>query len=241
MSNAEDFGVATAAVQGKHNGDACIPEFRIKAVLLEAETEQAGKPIYRNVEYVTIHIPGDLRSTVDRKVTQDHRDRWPVQYAKWKQGLEIATDGVPLEKWSLIGPAEVETFKFFKVRTVEQLAELSDTQVQNLGRGAVKLRKEAIAYLAQAKGNAGISKAVADNERLEIENARLKRELQDALARLAAVKSGGEDDDDQQSTMRSQVGEPGPARAKRGGRKPKAVEPPKSALDFEQSEDEIDE
>ena len=239
MSNAEDFGVTTAAVQGKHNGDACVPEFYIKAILLEHESEQTGKPIYRNFEYVKVHIPGDLRSGVDRKVTDDHRRRWPVQYTAWKQGLEIATDGLPLEKWSLIGPAEVETFKFYKVRTVEQLAGLDDSQVQNLGRGAVRLRKEAIAYLAQAKDNAGISQAVANNERLEIRVAQLEGQLKDALSRLSAAKATEFDDAD--PVIRDQVGEPAERPRARRGKKPAPVAATiKSALDFEQTEEEAD-
>lgn len=237
MSNAEDFAVATAAVQGKHNGDACIPEFRMKAVLLVHDSEMAGKQIYRNVEYVTIHIPGDMRSTVDRKVTDEHRRRWPIHYAAWKENREIATDGLPLERWSLIGPAEVETFKYNKVRTVEQLAALSDTQCQSLGLGAVRLRKEAIAYLDQAKGNAGISKAIASNERLEIENAQLKSQLADALARLSA-RSERRDDEAPSMQIRSALDdEPSRVPAKRG-RKPKVA---KSALEFEQTDDEAGE
>jgi len=187
--------------------DGCRPEFYFRSVHFDGLDAAAGKPVFKDVEYVRIVVPGDKTSQVDRKVRPEDLQRWPQQYAAWKANNELPMEGMPLEKWTLISPAEVDTFKYFKVRTVEDLAKLTDTQIQNLGTGAMRLRKEAIAWVQQAEGNAGISKVAVENERLNIELAGVKRQLQELLDR----EGGGAEPE----PPRGALDDPPPAGAKR--------------------------
>lgn len=193
MSN-DDFTTIAAAVAGKFTDDNCRPRFHLKSVEITSESEKAGRPVFRDIEYVEIHIPGDRKSTVDRKVRDEDKRRWPQHYAAWKANQELPSDGMPLEKWTLISPSEIDNFKYGHVRTVEQLAGLSDTQLQTFGPGSRKLRETAKAWLKQAGDNAGLSKMAAENDRLRDDLASTRNQLDSVLKRLAKLEAGDDDD-----------------------------------------------
>ncbi len=67
--------------------------------------------------------------------------------------------------------------KAIGIMTVEQCAGLSDVQVQRIGMGGHVIRENAKAYLDDSAATAIVSRALADKERLEAENAALKQQL----------------------------------------------------------------
>lgn len=162
-----DFSTAIAVATGKFTGDNCRPEFYLKSVHFENESEKEGRPVFRDVEYVRITIPGNRKSIVERKVREEDKRRWPREYLAWKQSGTMSSDGMPLEKWTLVSPAEVDTLKHFRIRTVEELSQLSDSQTQEVGMGTLRLRQLAQEWLAQSRGNAGVSQLAAKNQELE--------------------------------------------------------------------------
>jgi hypothetical protein len=169
-----------------------IPEFFVEPVHLVFASQQAGRPIYEDREFVRILIPGDRRSIVVEPVNEEHRARWPRHYEAFKAGREAPLEGTPLSEWpcSLMTPARVKELAFFNVRTIEALAELTDAALQNLGMGARELRERARTWLEVArKGAAPIERLMARVEELERETARLSRDLVEANAALAAVRA----------------------------------------------------
>jgi len=195
--SAEDFTTITDQTLGRFRGDNCYPVFHYKAVLMENASQEAGQPVYKDIEYVQIIVPGSRKSEVDRKVRDEDKKRWPQEYAAWKAKQELPANGMPLEKWTLIAasPAMIETLRFHNVRTVEHLAGMTDSQVQECGRGVLKLREQAVEFLAQAKGNAGISKMAAEKDALEARVVKLERDLGAALKALEAEKAAREEED----------------------------------------------
>lgn len=137
----------------QNNGpDRCVPRFHLKAIRLGGRSQQEGRDIYEDREFVEIITPGDTRSVVCREVNDEHRRRWPAQYNAFKAGREEAVVGTPLEMWPPIGsPAMVQTLKAMHVRTVEDLAGLSDAGINNIGMGGRVLREKAQLWLSEAK------------------------------------------------------------------------------------------
>ena len=169
-----------------------IVEFMTKAVKLEFRSKQEGRPVYEDQEFVTILIPGTRGTSAHEPVNDEHRARWPKEYAAFKEGKELPLEGTPLANWpnSSMTRSRVEELAFFNVRTVEQLAAVDDAAVQRLGMGAWEMRENARKFLDVAKnGTAPLERLVATNATLTSENVRLTRELTEANAEIRALQA----------------------------------------------------
>lgn len=126
--------------------------FFLDAVYNGAKSEELGRAVYDEVEKVRIIIPGDKNSEVVCQVEPRHRQEYAQQYAAFKAGQEVAPVGTPLETWPPMTPAMVANYKALNIHTVEQLAEVTDGNLQNLGLGARKFRDQAALWIEQASG-----------------------------------------------------------------------------------------
>lgn len=148
-------------------------EFFRKPCLQPGKSREEGRAIYEEVDYVRIHVPGDKSSVVERPVSYLDVQRFGDRYNKWKAGQAEAVVGTPLSALPGMTPAKVEEYKYFKLVTVEQLAEAND----GLGQKFMSFHQDkqrAKAFLEVALNNAPIEKM---NEELlkrdaEIENLR---------------------------------------------------------------------
>lgn len=167
-----------------------IPRFYLKSVELTFRSQQEGRPIYEDREFVEILIPGDRRSQVHEPVNGDHQQRWPEAYKAFKDGREAPLEGTPLTSWPPITRSRAEELTYFNIRTVEQLAAIDDAKLNNLGMGARELRGTAQKFLEAARSGTGpLERMVADNFRLKDEVARkdvIIAEQADELVRLRA-------------------------------------------------------
>jgi hypothetical protein len=164
-------------------GDDRTPvQFYIGAWHDQAASEEAGRPIFQSMEYTRIMTSKD--AIIDRPTRDTDKQRWPQAYAQWKAtGLsEPGSSGTPLEAWPLMTRAQCEEFKYFKIFTVEQLAELSDSTGQSI-MGFQKLKAQAKAYVEVAKGNAPLLQMQTE---LEASQSKIAA-LEDQLVKMAAV------------------------------------------------------
>ena len=139
------------------------------------ETQRQGRPIFKEVEYIDIKVPGDRGTGVCRPARLKDRQRFPRHYAAFKNRVEAPTVGTPLSEWARIPRSAVEQLSYANVKTVEQLATLADEyagQIQG-GYGYKKMAKE---FLAEVEGN----KASEELDDLREQNRLLKQRL-DAL------------------------------------------------------------
>lgn len=156
-------------------------EFYRKPVLQPGKSREAGRAVYEEVDYVRIHVPGDKASVIERPVSEHDAQRFADRYAKWKAGQAEAVTGTPLSALPGMTPSKVEEYKFFKLVTVEQLAEAND----NLGGKFMSFQQDkqrAKAFLEVAKNNAPIEKM---NEELAKRDAELE-ELRNMVTALQA-------------------------------------------------------
>lgn len=164
-------------------GDAALfVRFRLHPKKDDKATAEAGRPIYKNVEYISISAAGDKFNQVDRPATRSDKLRFRRQYKAWKDHQEDSADGTPLSKWPLIDAAQVEELKHFNIHTVEQLALMPDGNIPNVGNIS-HLKKHAVDYLALARGSAPTVQLRNELEKRDALMAAMQRQM-DEQARL---------------------------------------------------------
>src|SRR5437879_3568700 len=101
-------------------------EFYIDSKHMPFLSEEAGRPVHQDAEFVKIMIPGDKNTLIEREAIEQDRDKFPLEYARFKNGLkeEMQAVGTPLKAWPAMSRALVKDLAHFNVHTVEQLASM---------------------------------------------------------------------------------------------------------------------
>lgn len=156
------------------------------AVLNDTKTLEAGRPIHDDVEMVKIIIPGQ-RDSVVAYATPDYQQRFPKQWAQFKNNKEQIGSGTPLSELTWMTAAQVADLKAMNVHTVEQLAGISDAQAHSfMGFHALKQRAET--YLEAARGNAPLVKMQAALEDRDEQIAALQAQIDQIKAAQQVAK-----------------------------------------------------
>lgn len=197
----------------QHGSDAALHvTFYYESVYQDFESQQLGRPIYKDVEHVHIMLPGG-KTDVKRKV--DHYgnpglgippdpERFPRQWQAFKNKQEQAQSGMPLEEWPPITKNLIGDFKACRIHTVEQLAALHDGNAQSgMPLDWRKWRDKAVTWLENARENAPVLA-------LQSENAQLKADMEALRAQIATIGIGSQ---------------PVSSQPKRRGRPPKQHQP----------------
>lgn len=165
-------------------------------------SEKEGRPIFEDVDYITIYVPGDSTLTVVAEVREDHKQRFPLQWAHYqnKHSDDPRNIGTPISQWPLVTPAMAEELRAIKFYTVESIAAASDIQLQNIGMRAgmnpLVFRTRAQNYLKVAADESAIHRNDQELAKLREENASIKAEtdaklaaMQEQMAQLLAAVS----------------------------------------------------
>lgn len=151
--------------------------FYVEAVEIKAESEKQGRPVYRDVPFIKVVVPGDVNNIIERKATDADKEKFPKAWARFQAQEADAQEGTPLEQWPQMSRSLVKECKYYEIHTVEQLANLSDANVTKMGMGYVELRNKAKAYLVAAAGTAGETAQAAENQRLKDMIADLQKQM----------------------------------------------------------------
>lgn len=160
-----------------------IPQFFVDSVQDERATAEQGRPIFREVERVKILMPGNQYLAPVHNVTDEHRQRWAREYEAFRRGIDMAPEGTPLEQWNILSKAQVHELKGVHLRTVEDVARMTDAAIQQLPFGQ-RLREAAVAYLDDAAASALASRLSAENEQMAADMSLLKRQNEELKAQL---------------------------------------------------------
>lgn len=104
---------------------------------------------------------------------------WPQierHYDHWKRGQDMPTEGTPLEAWPGIAPGQISRLRDMHIRTVEDLATVTDAALDKIGMGARELQRRAMAFVNNIDGAATAArqaKLEAEIEMLRVQNAEL--------------------------------------------------------------------
>ena len=175
-------------------------KFHSQPVKNEFLTQKEGRPIFEDRDMITIYVPGDNTLTVVAEVRDDHKQRFPLQWAHYqnKHADDPKNIGTPIGEWPLVTPAMAEELRALKFYTVESIAMASDGQLQSIGMRAgmnpMTFRDRARNYLDVAQKEANLSGRDLEIKRLIEENASIKSntdakilEMQDQMAQLLAA------------------------------------------------------
>lgn len=188
-------------------------KFYKRAMKLEQESAEAGRPIFKDFDFVRIMIPGDNLTEIDTYAQESHKQRFPKQWLQYQTTQESSSQiiGTPVSEWPLISQSQAEELKGIKFHTVESIANASDQQLQRIGMIAGMsphaFRDKAKVFLNLATESAEASKREEELAQLREENAKIKAETE---AKIAEMQQ-------QMATLIAAVGKP-------KGRKPKVQE-----------------
>jgi hypothetical protein len=159
--------------------------FGYEPALDKAKTKEAGHPVYKDVEFVKIAVPGDKQSLYFQPATDRDRIRFPESYAAFKNRSHTVTEGMPVEHWAVISRSMAATLRACHIHTVEALAAVHDGHIDKLGFNARQLRSKAQAWLAQAKEGAASQKIADEKEAVEARLKNTEAQLAQLMARLS--------------------------------------------------------
>jgi hypothetical protein len=173
------------------NADARLAvTFYKRSVKQEDESMAAGRPIFKEFDFVRICVPGDNLTEIDTYAQDSHKQRFPRQWAHYQNqtaGHEQLI-GTPIEEWPLISRSQAEELKGIKFRTVEDVANCSDLQLQRIGMIAGMsphgFRDKAKQFLNIATETAEVAQKEAEMQALREENAKIKAETDAKLAQM---------------------------------------------------------
>ena len=185
--------------------------FYKKSVQQEQESIDAGRPIFKDFDFVQICVAGDTLTEIDTYALQNHKTRFPIQWANYmnRQGAhDEELVGTPIAEWPLVSKSQAEELRAIKFQTVESIANASDQQLQRMGMIAGMSH---YAFRDKAKAFLNLATSSAETDKREHEINVLKEEL--AKKELETAKIKAETDaklalmQEQMATILAAVGE----------------------------------
>lgn len=155
-----DLDLAQPQNQNRYAADGKLHvRFFTKPIIDPDASQKSGRPIYRDRDMVEIMAPGNKHNIVVRPTRDSDRMRFSRQYQQFKSGVEQIT-GTPLALAPFLLPSQVEELAYFKIRTIEQLADLSDGIASNM-MGGYRLKQQAREWLAKQSSNESLMQRIA--------------------------------------------------------------------------------
>jgi len=151
-------------------------------VLNEVQSQQQGRPIIEAKPYFRLERAGE-RDVLMREANEDDKRSYPEAWRAYEEKREQRPAGTPLSILFPAHPEIVATLEFFKVHTVEQLARISDTNMQTIGLGGREWHNKAVEFLKLAEGAQGFH--VLKKE-LDMAQATIAK-MADQIAHMAAA------------------------------------------------------
>lgn len=158
-----------------------LVKFYLKTVPDAAATEEAGRPVFKEREYIDIRIPGARGAGAARPASLRDKKRFPKHYQAFKQRVELPVEGTPLNEWPIITRAHAEELAFLGVKTVEQLGGMSDA-IASQFMGGQTFKAKANAWLDRAKAEVSVSQLEGELAKRDAQIAELNAKLDEVLA-----------------------------------------------------------
>lgn len=119
------------------------------------------------VEYAKKGANG--QTTVEKviRVRKHNPAVWSVierGYEAWKKGQEDPVDGTPLAAWPGVTRGQVDQLRLLNIRSVEDVAKMTDDDCGRFGMGARAVRDKARAFVKAKEGQSVIADAMAQKD-----------------------------------------------------------------------------
>lgn len=152
-------------------------------------SNEAGRPIFKEFDFIRICVPGDSLTEIDTYAQESHKSRFPRQWAHYQNqvGNQEQIVGTPVEEWTIISRSQADELKGIKFATVESIANASDLHLQRIGMIAgmnpYTFRDKAKAFLNLADQVGETNQREEELAKLRQENVAIKAEADAKLAK----------------------------------------------------------
>lgn len=170
------FSGNNVVAMASHGSDKnVIARFFKEPVYMEFKSNEAGRAIYEDVNFVHITAPGGKTDYITRVQMEDRMDvpSHPHRFARqWQQFIdqqEQTSSGTPLEMCAFLAKHRVLELKAQRIFTAEQYAGLPDSTLQTLGIGARREKDLCKAYISEDEKIQALSQATAERDALKSE------------------------------------------------------------------------
>jgi hypothetical protein len=165
-------------------------KFYKRSMKQDDASAEAGRPIFKEFDFVHICVPGDTLTEIDTYANDGHKARFPRQWAHYQNqvGTQENIIGTPIEEWTIISRSQAEELKGIKFATVESIANASDLQLQRIGMMAgmnpYAFRDKAKAFLNLAEKVGDVNQREEELSKLRQENEAIKAESDAKLNKM---------------------------------------------------------
>ena len=192
--------------------------FYKRAIQQDDASAEAGRPIFKEFDFVHICVAGDTLTEIDTYALEQHKKRFPLHWAAYQNKLgndNQGYEGTPLSEWPLVSKSQAEELRAMKFYTVESVAGASDQQLQRIGMAA---GMSPYAFRDKAKSFLNLATASAETDKREQEINELKEELAKKEEETAKIKAETDAKlalmQEQMATILAAVGEKKPRKRK---------------------------
>lgn len=163
----------------RNRGRGIIPRF------FKAHVKKSDGSGYLEVEYLELLIPGDSKSSPVHLVDDRLRAQYRPHYKAFLEGQVPPSDGTAIEMWLGKEDPRIHMLHSMHLKTVENVAEMNDTVIAQIGIGGRELKKRAAKFLEiQVDSQAADQIAAKDDM------------IKDLLKRLAKLENKGDAEDE---------------------------------------------
>jgi hypothetical protein len=192
--------------------------FYKRPVHQEQDSLAAGRPIFKEFDFVHICVAGDTLTEIDTYALANHKQRFPIQWANYQNRLGANDEevvGTPVSEWPIVSKSQAEELRAMKFHTVESIAGASDQQLQRMGMAA---GMSPYAFRDKAKAFLNLATNAAETDKRENEINALKEELAKKEQETAKIKAETDAKlaqmQDQMAAILAAVGEKKPRKQK---------------------------
>jgi len=162
--------------------------FYKRAIQQDQASLEAGRPIFKDFDFVHICVAGDSLTEIDTYALGSHKTRFPIQWANYmnRQGAhDEEVVGTPVTEWPIVSKSQAEELRALKFYTVESIASASDQHLQRIGMAA---GMSPFAFRDKAKAFLNLATNAAETDKREHEINALKEELAKKDLETAKIK-----------------------------------------------------
>jgi len=164
-------------------------KFYTRPVADQSASDEAGRPIYVDKEYVEIRTPGNQTNIIQRPVTDMDRKRFAPAYKEFKSGETEQVIGTPLAEAPWITRSQVEELSYLRIKTLEQLSHVGDDVCTRIP-GLFKLKQRAQNMVEKAEKDAPFIQMQAEYDQLKDKLAAMENTITEQAALIAGFKKG---------------------------------------------------
>lgn len=177
-----------AKFQTNEDGSVKLDENGKKVLDIDPKTGLPKKEAYDEVvEMVRIETRGDT-NIVDDVANDFHKRQFYRQYKYFREGK--IPDGNPIEDFDWLQPSTIMELHMFGIHTIQMVADMTELECTQLkDQSGYEIRDIARQWvtLNSPQGQAGKA------SKLEMENAKLKRELEEARSSRRGIAASGQE------------------------------------------------